>query len=338
MSKFPFAYCPAINDYVEPEDIIDMHINGNPIPRLQCPDDKCREDMPYTEIIAVCCDPQKPCINKNPYFRTGPTDKHSKNCRYNLYSESTDYIISHKDDYKMYAFNTNITKKLKSISDTSIIPDIYTTEYNPHAEYQAIEVDAQMRIRHGISHKRAYRLARCSTPHTTGSLSTIIRVAERLAAANEREKVNLSLPGRENANYKNAFFPVKKLKSHYKTSYILYGTASICRAENGFLCMYSHIINDYTPEYSKLCAMMPLPLNLCRPSLLRSLEYHAKHETKCCIYALSTHSLKENISHLGDKKSFVVIEPIIRGSVVIKKCCLNEFEKSNFLTNGTENL
>lgn len=329
MSKFPFAYCEKTGEFVEPEEIADMYLQERDLPRLQCPDELCRKDKPGTEITPVCCNPDKPCKNMSPHFRTHVKHEHSEHCPYEDLKKNTEYILSHKKLYKAFSPESNLLRSLKGVQDTSFLPDLYVSEFKPTSEVDAIHREAQKYVRSGTTKNEAYRIARCCVPHTTSRLSLVIDMAEALDATNERDIVPLSLPGRAKATYESAFLSIYSLRHDYTTPYILCAGAKVHSLCGGFMLNYVNPLQRYHPSFPDIYAVTPLARDGLKPLLIRELEHYAETEETCFVYSLSTHCLKENTCPDAALNCCVVIAPITSGSIVIRERCLKRSQKSN---------
>lgn len=329
MSKFPFAYCETTGGLVEPEDVIGLYLSTGILPYLQCPDEHCRVENPDTEITPVCCNPDKPCADLGPHFRTHVKHGHSKNCMYESLREHTNHVLKHKNEYLKHSPDANLLKSLEGIKDTSFLPDVYVTEFKPISEVESIEKEAKKLIHTGKSKQEAYCIARCVVQHTTSKLSTIIDMAEALDKTKERSKVPLSLPGRRKATYENAFLSVYSLKHDYTTPYILCGGVKIHKSVDGFVAVYAKPLQYYHPDYPDISAITPLPADKVKPFLQRDLEHYAETGEICYLYSFSTHCLKESACPHADLNCCVVITPITFGAIVIRERCLNRSPKSN---------
>lgn len=329
MSKFPYAYCPSLQQDLEPEDLLEMSLLHEDLPYLQCPDEHCRKIHPDTEITPVCCNPRKPCEGMRPHFRTHTGDKHSDGCHYEILKQHTDYILSNKKEFRKLPSATNILRTLKGIQDTSLLPDEYIHEFRPTSEMNAIKSKAQEYIQAGHTRDSAYRMARCSVPHTTSRLSLIIDMADALEETYEREKVPLVLPGRKNATYETAFLSVYSLQHDYGTPYILCGDARVRATPDGFLLTYKYPLRNYHPDFPDIRALTPLKRQGMRPLLIRELEHYAESQQICYVYSFSTHRLNESTCPDPALNCCAVIEPITSGSIVIRDRCLKRSKKSS---------
>lgn len=329
MSKFPFVYCEATGELVEPEEVIELYLSTGTLPYLQCPDEHCRLEHPTTEMTPVCCNPDNPCADMIPHFRTHPRHIHSKTCLYESLSAYTNHVMKHKKKYLEYSPDANLLKTLKGIQDTSFLPDDYVSEFKPLAEIKSINIEAAKLLSQGKTRKEAYSIARCKIPHTTSKLAIIIDMAEALEETKERDKVPLALPGRRNATYEKAFLSIYSLKHDYTTPYIFCGGAKIHKVSDGFMAIYSRPLAYYHPDYPHIAAITPLPQKSLKPFLQKELEHYATTQETCYIYSFSTHFLKESACPYGEFKCCVVIEPITLGSIVIRERCLKRSAKSN---------
>lgn len=324
MTKFTYAWCEKEQDLLTPLDVRDIWRQNSAEPLLQCPDEQCRKENPASRIIPVCCNPDDPCEKMQPYFRTGPEHPHRTGCRYAELADAVDYILTHKKEFTEDT-QTNLVRNLKGISDTSLLPDGYLTAYDPKTELEEIERETAKRMRDGSSRQKAIRLARASVPHKTSSLKRIVEMCELLDKTGERELVPLSIPGRvKTATYKNAFFPVHKLHSDYKTAYIFYGCATIKKEKNGYLVVYSSELRHYHPNFPNLRAVMPLKQEVCKKLLMQELEYYATTQTMCCVYTFCDHTLKERDCPFSGSKSCVLLSTKVSNAIVVRENCLDE--------------
>lgn len=337
MARFPVAWCEEERECLSPLDVCDLWRHTRKEPFLQCPDEQCRKENPAARIIPVCCNPEAPCKKMTPYFRTGPEHPHRKGCHYAELAEAVEYILAHRKEFVEDA-DTNLLKNLKGIADTSLLPDGYLTAYDPKTELEKIEREAAKRIRDGSSRQKAIRLARASIPHKTGSLKRIVEMCELLDKTGERELVPLSIPGRiKAATYKNAFFPVHKLHSDYRTAYIFYGCATIKKEKNGYLVVYSRELRHYHQDFPNLRAVMPIKQEACKKMLTRELEYYAATQVKCCVYTFCSHALKKSNCPLSESKSCVFLSPKVSDAIVVRENCLEEdCSKEHALTTPSE--
>lgn len=325
MSKFPLAYCNAMQTYVDPDDARDICVRTGKVPVLMCPDEGCRQEKPDTKISAVCCDPKKECSSL-PHFRTYPEHQHSENCPYEIHKIHTEYILSHKKDFCAYNPAANILKNIDGI-DTSTLPDEYITQFAPKDFLETIEQEAKKQILRGTKQNRAYQIARCIVPQKTSRLSLVVDMALKLDKKGMRAAVPLVLPERSTANYYNAFLSIYSLKYDYFTPYIYCGVANVVTSKNGYMIIYKYSIKKYHPDYPELPAVTPIEREHYRPSFLEELSGYAASGEDCRVYSFSTHCLKENTCPADDTKRCVVIEPRTRDAVVIRDRCLKREEK-----------
>lgn len=324
MPKFRYAWHMQSERMLETDDVADFIVeNGSP-PELMCPDENCRLEMPRTRMAAVCCDPRNSKCRFTPHFRTNPGHKHGQNCQYEVLGQHTDYILGHKDEFTTEFPHANLLRKIKDI-DTELLPDEYAEEVAPREFMEAVTRKAQEYRQAGSCREPAFRRARCAVPQRTSRLGLIVDMALQLAEAGGdglREKVRLSLPHRQNANYLNAFLMLSSLKEHYTTPYIFCGDATVHEIQHGYLIRYKNALKYYHPDFSELPACTFINPDQYKPAFLEKLNGYAASGEVCSVYSFSTHDLKESTCPMLDKKRCVVIEPRFRDAVVIRKRCL----------------
>lgn len=332
MAKFRSAWCEARQQVMTPEDVADFILSTYAKPVLKCPDENCRRAEPATELVAVCCDPRDTKCAFMPHFRTKPGNRHAENCRYGLWSNATDYVLSNRKEFMTEFPDANLLKSIEGI-DCELLPDAFVESYEPMDFEQEVREAAEQYIKTGSSRAQALRKARCAIPQKTSRLALIVDMAMKLATIGKkqtgtyegadklRKSVPLDLAGRH-TNYFQAFLSVSSLRSDYKTAYILCGEAIIHKTPDGYLAEYQKPLRHYSPDYPELPACTPLNPKLFRSAFMAEVEAYAASGEPCALYSFSTHDLKESTCPMGDKKRCVVIDPRFRDAVVIRKRCM----------------
>lgn len=324
MPKFRYAWHMQSERMLETDDVADFIVETGSPPELMCPDENCRLEMPRTRIAAVCCDPRNPDCGFTPHFRTNPGHRHAENCQYEVLGRHTDYILGHKDEFTTGFPDANLLRRIKGV-DTELLPDEYVEESAPREFMDAVTRKAREYRQNGASEERAFCRARCAVPQKTSRLGLVVDMALKLAEAGGddlREKVRLSLPNRQNANYLNAFLMLSSLKEHYTTPYIFCGEATVHEIQHGYLIKYKNALKYYHPDFTELAACTLINPDHYRAAFLEELSGYAASGEVCSVYSFSTHDLKESTCPMLDKKRCVVIEPRFRDAVVIRKRCL----------------
>lgn len=328
MSKFPWAWCPELDDDVYPRDVREFYLNHGRFPELFCPDEECRKEYPSTRIACVCCNPDM-YYEKPMHFRTYPKHIHSLNCKYDELSKSTEYILNHKHEFKEFKDSVNILRDIDGI-DSSLISDEYVLEYSPRNFVNSIHRKTQEYMDKGLNRSKAMCIARCVTPQKTSRLALIVDMALDLdeKGGNIRERIPLSLPNRPIANYNNAFLKISSLKYDYVTPYILCGEAYVLCINDTYIIKYKYELKNYHPDIQSIPAYTPIDTSMYKPSFLEELKGYAASGEECSVYSFSTHALSEKNCPMPDISRCVVILPRVRESIVIRKRCLKRSQKS----------
>lgn len=323
MPKFRYAWHMESERMLEPDDVADFIMETGRTPELMCPDENCRLAMPHTRITSVCCDPRNRKCGVTPHFRTHTDHRHAENCQYEVLGRHTDYILGHKDEFTAEFPDANLLRKIDGLN-SEFLPDAFVEEFAPREFMEEVNQTAQKYRRAGSSNEQAIRRARCAVPQKTSRLGLVVDMALKLDDAGGddlREKVRLSLPNRQNANYLNAFLMLSSLKEHYTTPYIFCGDATVHEIQHGYLIRYKNMLKYYLPD-SKLPACTLINSDQYKVAFLEELSTYAASGEVCSVYSFSTHDLKESTCPMLDTKRCVVIEPRFRDAVVIRKRCL----------------
>lgn len=328
MSKFPHAWCPLRQDWLEPEDVRDICAETGAIPELLCPDEACRQERPHTRLLAAGCHPKREYF-RPAYFRSYPNHVHGADCPYEILGNHTDYVLKHKEEFRSYCPEANLWFNCKEI-DGSLLSDAFVAEYAPREFMRQVREKAEEYRRQGHDATTAICIARCVVPQKTSRLSLVVEMALRLDDMKRgmRKQARLALPGRPDTNYCDAFLMIGSLKQHYTTPYIVCGEATVAETAEGFLINYSWSLKQYLADGSELPACTPIARDQYRGAFLKELEGYAASGEQCFVYSFSAHSLKENTCPKQEVKRCVVIEPITRDAVVIRNRCLKREQKS----------
>lgn len=329
MAKFRRAWCKEIQEEMTTEDVTDFIVEHGQKPTLMCPDERCRQEMPGSRIVSVCCDPESNCSPQ--YFRINPGHKHGQSCTHAFLSAQTDYLLAHKKKFKAEFPDAVILRDDLQGIETDLLPEAFITEFSPQEFQDAVEKKTRFYQGAGVSRTEAVRRARCAVPQKTSKLGLLVDMAIKIdnLKQDKRQTVSLRLAGRK-CNYNNAFFRIEYLKQHFNTPYILCGKAIATEFENGFIIQYAYPIREYHPQYPNLTAFTYIDSHY-RPAFLAHLQRHAISGDPFYLYSFSRHVLSEsNCPISADTKRCVVIEPRTRDSVVIRSRCLKKEENSTF--------